>query len=115
MSFLEDERIYKKPNIYFNDSSAIINETQILSELQSTVDCLKIDLSDMERYFVNKILYYKNDFESNIAKLERELEDSKLAHLNVLKKIKFQKDRIIELESKNDFYKKRLSKFECDN
>lgn len=68
----------------------------------------------MEEYFIKKIKCYMIDFKENLETIEKELEDTKLAYLNCLVKIKKNKDRISELEVKNDFYKKRLAKYEKD-
>jgi hypothetical protein len=86
------------------------DERKNIKEVQN--DLLKDEITAMERYFINKILCYKKDFAEDLILVEKELEDVKMAHLNVLLKLKQSKDKIKELELKNEFYKKRLSNFE---
>lgn len=69
-------------------------------------------LIKLEQYFLNKIKCYKLDFQDELNSIQKELEDSKMAHLNCLRKLKQSKDKILELETKNEFYKKRLQKYE---
>jgi len=77
--------------------------------------CIRKEIMEVERYFLKKIASYKLDFECEKAALEKDLEGTKISHLNVLLKLKETKQRITELEAKNMFYKNKLRKFEEEN
>ncbi|ELA40976.1 uncharacterized protein VICG_02006 [Vittaforma corneae ATCC 50505] len=80
---------------------------------------LRRELLECEEYFLKKIEFYLTEFEeektkftSLVSDLERELEDSRMAQLELLVKIKNLKNRIVELEGKTQFYKNKVQKYE---
>lgn len=85
------------------------------------VGYLKRELLECEGYFLKKIEFYLTEFGEERARLrslaeglEHELEGSRAAQLELLVKIKNLKNRVVELEGKNQFYKNKIKKYEDD-